>query len=379
MSVSGKHSTMRRVTQSLLLLCGSTVLMLLLAEVAVRIFMPQFLRPVFRERVEGVLYTRADLHGRVYSPGEFDTRANTTPQRFRGTTAYAPTPPPRTYRIAVIGDSYVFGTGAGDAETYPRHLESLLADLPGDRDVEVLNAGIHGSGTSDQALWYDRWVSSFRPHLVILTVFGGNDVCDELDDSKFHLTSDGSAVPLDPEKLKKQGGFRGILQSTVFKIPGYHFLTQHSHLLYAIRAMITAGVATLECDGGQDTTAGSGQVSPEATVEKMLAVMRWLQQRVAVTNARLVVVYIPSKEALLDQAPNSSAAIAERALYMRLLRDSTPAGIPLLDLTPRITAEMRADPGRLFFQRDPHMRPEGYRRVAEEVARFLAAGGYLDS
>lgn len=376
--MSGKRSRLLRVTQSLLLLGASTVVMLLLAEAAVRIFMPQFLRPVFRERVEGALYTRADLHARVYSPGEFDTRANTTIQRFRDTRSYLPTPPPRTYRIAVIGDSYVFGTGAEDAETYPRQLESLLADVAGDRKIEVLNAGIHGSGTGDQALWYDRWVSSFRPNLVILTVFGGNDVCDELD-SKFELTPDGSAVPLDPARLKKQAGLLGVVQSTVFKIPGYHFLTQHSHLLYALRAMVTAGVSTLECDGREDSTAGSGQVAVEPTVEKLVAVMRWLQQRVAVTQARLVVVYIPSREALLDPARNSSDAIAERALYLRLFGDAPPVGIPILDLTPKFSAEMRANPGRLYFQRDPHMRPEGYRRVAEEVARYLTVGGYLGS
>ena len=39
-----------------------------------------------------------------------------------------------------------------------RELEAVLGGRARGR-VEVLNAGIHGSGTSDQVIWFDRWVS----------------------------------------------------------------------------------------------------------------------------------------------------------------------------------------------------------------------------
>ena len=354
----------REIVRSFLLLSTATVVSLLLGEAAVRAFRPQFLRPVFRERVNGAFYLRADLHVRVYSPGEFDTPANTTLQRLRARAAYTPIPSPGTYRIAVIGDSFVFGTGAQDNETYPSVLEAALAGVGRQHSVEVLNAGIPNSGVGDQALWYDRWVSAFRPDLVILTVYGGNDVSDEIHDSKFALAPDGSAVPLDLRALTEQGGLESRIQSVVLQIPGYNFLTQRSHLLYAVRSMVTA--AFTRGDGAETETAAA-----EQAMAKIAGEVYWLKQNVEATGARLVVVYIPPRDAVGERGGSSPHVIAHRGLDERLSSETSRDGIPFLDLTSTIAARMRAEPNAVYFQHDDHMRPEGYRLVGEEVARFL--------
>jgi lysophospholipase L1-like esterase len=356
----------REIVRSFLLLSMAIVVSLLLGEAAVRAFMPQFLRPVFRERVDGAFYLRADLHVRVYSPGEFDTPANTTLQRLRARAPYTPIPSPGTYRIAVIGDSFVFGTGAQDNETYPSVLEAALG-VGRQHSVEVLNAGIPNSGVGDQALWYHRWVSAFRPDLVILTVYGGNDVSDEIHDSKFVLAPDGSAVPLDLRALTKQGGLESRIQSVVLKIPGYNFLTQHSHLLYAVRSMVTA--AFMSDDGAETEKAAA-----EQAMAKIAGEVYWLRQKVEATGAKLVVVYIPSRDAVRERGGVSAHLIAHGGLDERLSSETSRDGIPFLDLTPAIAAKMRAEPNGVYFEHDDHMRPEGYRLVGEEVARFLAGG-----
>lgn len=368
MARHGGQSKWRDLALSYLLLSASLAVALLIGEVAVRTFRPQFLRPVFRERVDGAFYLRAHLRVRVYSPGEFDTQANTTPQRLRARAPYTPIPSPGTYRIAVIGDSFVFGTGALDHETYPAVLESALAGAQRQHSVEVLNAGIPNSGVGDQALWYDRWVSGFHPDLVILTVYGGNDVADEVHDSKFTLAADGSAVPLDLRALEARGGLEARLQSIVLKIPGYNFLTQHSHLLYALRS--SASAAFMKGD-----TETLGRAERAWAIANIAAEVRWLKRKVEATGAKLVVVYIPARDAILERGNHSSDVIAQPDLDERLSQETSLERIPFLDLTPTIAAKMRAEPNSVYFERDDHMRPEGYRLVGEEVARFLAGSG----
>jgi lysophospholipase L1-like esterase len=364
---------MRRAVQALLLFCGTTLVMLLLAEGAVRVFMPQFLRPVFRERVDGAFYMRANLHARIYSPNEFDTIVNTTPQRFRGSVPYTRMPPPGTYRIAVIGDSFVFGTGAPDTECYPRILETMLAQAREHGSVEVLNAGIPNSGIGDQAIWYDRWVSAFHPHLVILTVYGGNDVADEIHDSKFRLASDGTAVPLDLRALQRQAGLEASLQSILLKVPGYDFLTQHSQLLYAVRSAITSLFARR--DAVRAPASATLSKAALVAIEKIAAEIRWLKHRVEASGATLAVVFIPPRRALVGAGRSFGDGTAARQLGRRLVREAAQDTIPFLDLTPLLEVRLRAQPGSLYYQRDDHMRPDGYRLIAEAMARFLQAEG----
>jgi lysophospholipase L1-like esterase len=361
---------LRRLGSGVLLIAASTVFALLLGEFAVRLFSPQFLRPMFREQVDGAIHTRAGIKARMYSPGEFDTRVTTSEQRFRSDRIYTEVPPEGTLRIAVLGDSYVFGTGAEDEESYPAHLESLLAHVSFPR-VEVLNAGIHGSGIGDHAIWYDRWVSRFRPGLVVLTVFGGNDIQDEIDQPRFKPGSDGTMVPLSDEELVARRGFLDRVQRVVARIPGYHYLTQHSHLLYALRSMVSSRQTRME----QDV---SGRYAEEtAAIERIAGELRWLHARVRQDDARLAVVFIPSLEAVLENEGRFHSLKVEQEFAERLSQEAGSADIPFLDLTPILTGRQEQHPASFYFQRDPHMRPEGYRLVARAVRDHLQSAGLL--
>jgi hypothetical protein len=74
-------------------------------------------------------------------------------------------------RVAVLGDSFVFGVGVEIGERFSDVLDRSLPD-----DVEVINAGVPGWGTDQEMLFYESFVRKLAPDVVVLTFLGQNDV-----------------------------------------------------------------------------------------------------------------------------------------------------------------------------------------------------------
>ncbi|MCR9141494.1 MAG: GDSL-type esterase/lipase family protein [bacterium] len=103
---------------------------------------------------------------------------------------------PGIKRVLTIGDSFTWGAGLSDEQTFPAMLEERLnASLPaGARKVEVLNAGIVSSTITNS---YESLINhdlAFKPDVVVLT-FCDNDISD--------LASDTSISPGLYEFLRK--------------------------------------------------------------------------------------------------------------------------------------------------------------------------------
>lgn len=94
---------------------------------------------------------------------------------FRGPLAHRPTPDARL--IAVIGDSFIFGSGVGDDDTVPAALARGLADLQ--PPAAVVNAGIEGlnGGSFAGVIRYVR----ARLHPDLLVVLFKDDDLDDTD------------------------------------------------------------------------------------------------------------------------------------------------------------------------------------------------------
>jgi lysophospholipase L1-like esterase len=79
--------------------------------------------------------------------------------------AYSRTKPPRTFRVAGIGDSITYGSGAPRERVFLKQAESRLL---GDRPVEVINFGVPGYNTAQEANLLEDEVVEWDPDLVVL-------------------------------------------------------------------------------------------------------------------------------------------------------------------------------------------------------------------
>ncbi len=83
--------------------------------------------------------------------------------------------PSDTYRVVVLGDSFLEGYHFPDDKLMTTQLENQLAEVTG-RPVEVINLGISGWGTAQEVLSYQQLGRRFQPDLVILLYASCNDV-----------------------------------------------------------------------------------------------------------------------------------------------------------------------------------------------------------
>lgn len=87
-----------------------------------------------------------------------------------------PAKPAGTYRILVLGDSFMQANTVALNEKFARLLQTRAEAE--NRTVEVFCTGVDGYGTLQEYLVYDRFGKALEPDLVLLAFFAANDLSD---------------------------------------------------------------------------------------------------------------------------------------------------------------------------------------------------------
>lgn len=153
------------------LLCG-----VLIAEVALRVLgigYPVFSRP---DATRGWSLA-PHATGEYTAEGGAPVRINGDGMRDRD---HAREKPPGTYRIAVLGDSFVEALEVPEDRAFWSVLESELGRRGGvgGKQVEVLAFGVRGYATAQELLTLECCVWKYAPDLVLLAVMTANDLSD---------------------------------------------------------------------------------------------------------------------------------------------------------------------------------------------------------
>lgn len=79
---------------------------------------------------------------------------------------------PGVFRIVILSDSAIWGSGVGDDDTVPVMLGEMLAPLR----VEVINLSVAAYSTTQEYLLFMEEAPKYRPDLVLLGFAPGNDI-----------------------------------------------------------------------------------------------------------------------------------------------------------------------------------------------------------
>jgi len=335
------------------------------AELAVRFFEPQEVAPirfVFDPQL-GEIPT-PNQKGRKIRPGVFDHTYSHNSLGLRGSKEYT-FERHTDHRILFLGDSFTYGFGVNDDQTFPYLTEKrLTADK---LSVEVINAGNSGRGT-DFALKIFRVLGyKFHPTLTVFCFLGKNFVDDER--GQFYAVAANGEIT--PKSLRSS---RGLIKNLLLNLPGYNWLISWSQAANLVKeagvqwffrhtdpkAVKEGSLVIVYPDRGQ------GCANPE-TVRLTGIYLRNLVESVRNSGSSLMIFYLPMapEVELFRKTPQKSK---DEAAFESIIHNQ---GEELISLTPTLAASGEPLNKLYFVPSDGHWTARGQALAAQYISEQI--------
>lgn len=279
--------------------------------------------------------------------------------------------PAGTKRIGVFGDSFTFGEGVQNHETYAKRLESILNQpvaRSGDAQrVEVLNFGIGKTGTSHQLAWYRKAGAKYDLDVVVVAFLAANDFEDNW----------GGVYSLQGQQLVHNPtsySFVRRVQSVLIHMPAYRWLAQNSHLVNLMRASATQLDDQRRTRQARMANAGTqardaGDLLPEK-YELTLNLLRAFRSDVETAGASFHVATVATLgERLLEHYDTQTPAPPYAPYLKRLLGVLADEDFNVLDTIPRFENDQQST--TYFLPYDKHFNAAGHAAFAVLLADQL--------
>jgi lysophospholipase L1-like esterase len=266
--------------------------------------------------------------------------------------------------IVVLGDSMAFGYGVADDEGWVALLDRALPDR------RVVNLGLINAGPQQYERIHARFGRSFRPRLVILMLFSGNDPSD---DQRFSAWLEAGRPDSYATWRPAGSGEAGLRAWARAQVSG-------SYLVATLRAMRRALETqyhgyTHAFPNGQRVRLAAAAYQRNAelgrpgspTFQASIGAIVATRDMAKADGADFLVAILPTKEEVY--LPLLGRAVPD--MVGPFVRELEARGIWHLDLTPALQA--RALDAPLYFEVDGHPNALGYAVVAETVLQALEA------
>ena len=363
-----------------LLIGASTLLALIGVELALWLmgYPLDFYPPGFFQEDTGIGYHRLTpaFRGKVQT-GETTYSVTTNSAGMRGGEL---APRERVgWRILGLGDSFTFGIGIEDEQTYLRQLEQLLNGARGPQALpaEVLNGGVPGYGTIHELRYLEQIGLRYAPDLVLLGFYEGNDVSDNRGPSqhvvKGVLVPEGRIQFIDAKLwLRRHCRTYGFLANALKRQHGLNGILGRLGLVRVADPGMSAGYP------GTVFYLKSPPPDVPDMWEETEALITKMHRRLQAQRIPLVVILIPDRvsvyDAWLERAARQGSVpvtALDGTKPDRLLeRFCRQQGIPCLSLLPALQ-EAAATELTLYFHHDGHWTAAAHRIAAQQIFRFL--------
>jgi len=270
----------------------------------------------------------------------------------------------------VLGDSFAMALQVPEEQTF----EGLLAEQAG---ASVLNGGVDSFSGWHEALRYEHLAESLDIDQVIMLVFLGNDVVDNVQ-----FLDERGGDPDGALRTSRPTFTQGAIG--VSALPGWeHFLFKHS-VLYAnlrvakARAAVETGQSPEMAQSRDENRLFLESNDAWASAEILAAPVRRLHQATTAHGARLLVAVAPPFFVMdpslardrMELYGQQGAPLALDALSEAVVARLRAEGVTTCDLTPPLRASWQAgaDP---YLRFDGHWSRIGHQVTADAIAACL--------
>jgi lysophospholipase L1-like esterase len=339
----------------------------------------------------------------VYSTAEFNIKATINNLGFRGRDFPGGSRKRRT--IMTLGDSFTFGWGVADQETWSAVLEERLR--AGGLDVEVVNLGQPGTYPAYYAEIAERAVPVLKPDLVIVAVNQGDDVSQTMSVLQEARQPGYASRLLSLVKTALTSaypslvGLRRAMSSGARISATAGWKTEVAKLVSELTAEERAKfermddeIRTMFRDGGLNPPLLASVLRDPEFISKTLVVDNPLVQKAQAEVARqlrrvrtaaesaggsVVVISLPNgffvSREMLDSYARMGFIVDQSYLKTEVMdemvcRAAADIGVKYHGVTENFRRESRQR--KLFYKYDGHYNAEGQRLFAESIEAFVA-------
>ena len=353
--------------KNLILILISIIFALIIMEVAIRAWIPDktvIQKPptswviipeqVWTERHPILGWYHEKNKQATLKKGSLQVEINTNSEGFRGVREYQKKKPSSTIRIVSLGDSFTFGWGVRDTETYNAQLESRYENL------EVLNLGVAGYGV-DQFLVAFRTIGKlFHPDYVFIALFP-----EDFWRSTRAFTDAGYGKPY----FQLIRGKELVLRNVPVREPAQINYEQFPEVVtrgIAEKILMHSALYRYIKKKTLRLARDLGWIDPDLTEEWKLggAILKQLVQEVKEIGAQPLIIIIPPAQWMKNTKPTS--------IQKSILRFGKRKKVDVIDLVPTfIRAVQTSGPFDFYIKDDDHWTAQGHSLTADVLAQYL--------
>lgn len=288
--------------------------------------------------------------------------------------------PAGTARILLLGDSFAFGWGVEQEETFGARLERLLTERVG--AVEVLSAAVPGWSTDQHSIYQRTQGLALGPDLILLAT-SENDLT-EMSLNRLTLAADRLPVRVEPMwrmidatgRMRYLGSGRAALPREPW--PGETWLQDHSLLYHWLRFRLAKASAAVAVRRARPAAPEWLASAPDLAIDRVSP--DDVQRALAVSPGFRLRYHLFLVEAMEREA--RARGIPLRTLLVAHGGETRPADPVLAGLHAACAARGEAcfDSARVIsapetaqftFAHDSHWNREGHGRIGEALATWL--------
>ena len=261
-------------------------------------------------------------------------------------------------RILALGDSFTLGLAVSDGEDFPARLDAVLGP-----NITVLNAGVPGYGTAQATGLMRRLVAATEADAVILSVYTGNDLRDNLrweQSPGMPTTPPPVVAPPPPERGEAIKALARVSRVVAYALMGLDLRRAEDDFRIAEfkdEILPFTGRAHL-----------SSILPPtHRALTQFAAACGALRVRCGIALIPPAYVVHPERLARTFQAFDLSPDEAATDGPQNAIRELASSTLPVIDLTEALRAGAQRSPFLVF---DPHFSAEGHAIASEALAPF---------
>jgi hypothetical protein len=279
---------------------------------------------------------------------------------------------PNGYRHAVLGDSFTFGMGVDEHESFV-----ALLNRQSKGSKRYLNFGVPGFSTDQELLLLENRVLNFEPDAVTVIIYLGNDLLDnelafplQAEHAKpyFELGPTGLVLNNRPVPLAtKPPMLRSKTLATVVFGEDLAPQSEFRRLLGRVELLRWLGFEAMEFDPRSGGLWFRERFEP--TLNLFGALIKRMRHSCRSRGITFSLALLPGKSYV--DSPESPSAQFQDYLRAEIIARQRRTGVPVIDIAPALRAQHQRTGEELYYPNEGHLTAHGNASVAEFLKERL--------